>query len=681
MSCESVEGVTAVTASDPRVAIYRNMKGRDVASRGELFILEGENSIQNLVRHGRIPLVSVCVSERRVGPMAPLLRSVLASGVPVYALPQDDLEEIVGFNFHRGVLGCGRKLPFLEPFEFVEAISRDDPRVIIIGEKLNNLDNIGSVFRNAAAFGASAVLLDAQSSDPYYRKSIRVSGGHALVVPFSRAGTIDECVAAVKAHGFKVVALVTPHSDRHPPRSIVDYWRAAHAVPRVALLLGAEGPGLSQQAVDLADAVVTIPMARRVDSINVATACAVALYELTAMRAPRPPVPRGACAAKPVQYELSPAEIESLKASQEPRNPASGEIPGFPERLWFRNDEDDSQDGHDEISDKELDMDEEDWKDVRLGVNDSIFLVGRAEEDGSCVEMHVFDASAGSLYVHHDIALPAFPLALEWLSLPGMASTSFVAVGTMLASVEVWNLDVLDPLEPTLALGSADENDDGGNDDGAVLSLAWNRTAVDCLASGSADAALTLWDLAAQRVARVWSHHSGRVQGLAWHACEVSVLASGGDDSKLAVCDCRAADAVLGVDLASQIQAVVWQTPARVLAACDDGAVSCFDPRKFGKRASPLWRLQAHAKSCQGVVVNDIGQMATASLDKSVKLWDLGSPVPHLAKSKTMAAGRLFDVCFDEHAPHLLAAAGSTGALALWDTSADDDDVVAGSTT
>lgn len=271
----AVAGVTFVSADDPRVEVYRDVKGRDVAGRGELFILEGENSIRNLVNHGRIPLVSVCLSERRVEPMRDLLAVVTAMGVPVFALEQAALEDIVGFNFHRGVLGCGRKLPGVSLDAFLE--SMEGP--LVVCEKVNNHDNVGSIFRNAAAFGVAAVLLDARSSDPYYRKSVRVSGGHVLAVPFCRSGNIVDVVAAVKRRGYVVAALVTPHSDKQVPRSIVDF-RAPRS-QRVALLVGAEGPGLSQEAVDLADVAVTIPMVPCVDSINVATACAVALHEIT----------------------------------------------------------------------------------------------------------------------------------------------------------------------------------------------------------------------------------------------------------------------------------------------------------------------------------------------------------------------------------------------------------------
>ena len=115
---EDMDGVLHLDASDPRVAVYQNLKERDVAGRGDLFILEGENSVHNLVQHGRMPLESVCVSERRVAPMKSLIAAVRARGVPVYALTHEDYSGLVGFNFHRGVLACGRKLPSVAPVSY-----------------------------------------------------------------------------------------------------------------------------------------------------------------------------------------------------------------------------------------------------------------------------------------------------------------------------------------------------------------------------------------------------------------------------------------------------------------------------------------------------------------------------------------------------------------------------------
>jgi tRNA G18 (ribose-2'-O)-methylase SpoU len=257
-----------VEYGDRRVEVYRNLKERDVTGRGDVFILEGENSVRNLVRNGRMPLVSVCLSERRLRPMAPLIEALSQHNVPVYVLKSDAFSSIVGFNFHRGVLACGKRPRLLEPLEVAQQLPSEGHSTIILGETINNLDNVGGLFRNAAAFGCGAVLLDDKSADPLYRKACRVSGGHALNVPFSRIGGIGDVIAAAKATGHVVVALVTPStSDREnavdadigPPLPL-DAWRPGHRPDRVAVLVGAEGPGLTEAAQRLADVRLCIPM-------------------------------------------------------------------------------------------------------------------------------------------------------------------------------------------------------------------------------------------------------------------------------------------------------------------------------------------------------------------------------------------------------------------------------------
>ena len=305
-----------VEYGDRRVEVYRNLKERDVTGRGDVFILEGENSVRNLVRNGRMPLVSVCLSERRLRPMAPLIEALAKHNVPVYVLKSDAFSSIVGFNFHRGVLACGKRPRLLEPPEVARQLPGEGHSTIILGETINNLDNVGGLFRNAAAFGCGAVLLDDKSADPLYRKACRVSGGHALNVPFSRIGSIGDVIAAAKATGHIVVALVTPStSDRENAVDAdigepipLDAWRPGHRPERLAVLVGAEGPGLTEAAQRLADVRLCIPMdgmapcgvrtnasmaskrahrlktprRAQVDSVNVATACAIALHALAA---------------------------------------------------------------------------------------------------------------------------------------------------------------------------------------------------------------------------------------------------------------------------------------------------------------------------------------------------------------------------------------------------------------
>jgi len=152
-------------------------------------------------------------------------------------------------------------------------------------EGLTNHDNVGGIFRSAAAFGADAVLLDERCCDPLYRKAIRVSIGAALCLPFARAGTTDSMIGVLRAAGFFTLAL----SPRRDAIDIVELRAPGRMPERVALLLGTEGPGLSPGAMDVADRVARIAIHPEVDAVNVSTAGAIAMHEYRSVH----PLPRG----------------------------------------------------------------------------------------------------------------------------------------------------------------------------------------------------------------------------------------------------------------------------------------------------------------------------------------------------------------------------------------------------
>jgi tRNA G18 (ribose-2'-O)-methylase SpoU len=169
------------------------------------------------------------------------------------------LAEVTGFNLHRGVIAAANRPAPRSPDEVLAGAT-----TVAVLQGLNDSENLGAVFRNAAAFGVDAVLLDPRTADPLYRRVVRVSMGHVLAVPFAR---IDDLTAL---DGFELVAL-TPATDAEP---IAALDRAG----RVALLLGAEGPGLTDDWLRRADRRIRIPLAADVDSLNVATAAAIAFH-------------------------------------------------------------------------------------------------------------------------------------------------------------------------------------------------------------------------------------------------------------------------------------------------------------------------------------------------------------------------------------------------------------------
>ncbi len=230
-----------------------------------VFIGEGPNVVRELLR-SRYRTRSLLLAEERVDDLAPELTGLDA---PVYVVGRDLLYEVVRFKLHQGVVGCGERAPWPDPAEVVE-----EARVVVVLEGLNDHENLGSLFRSARAFGVDAVLLAPGCADPLYRRCVRVSMGHVLHLPTARLAGLGTGLELLRSAGFTLLALT-------PSAGAVDL--SDPSVPgdgRVALLLGAEGPGLSREALQAADVRVRIPIHPQVDSLNVATAGALAFYAL-----------------------------------------------------------------------------------------------------------------------------------------------------------------------------------------------------------------------------------------------------------------------------------------------------------------------------------------------------------------------------------------------------------------
>ena len=252
---------------DPRLADFRDVRDAELVKRRGVFIAEGTLVVRRLLQPGaRFPVRSVLLSQRRAEALGEVL-DALDPSVPVCVAPQEVMDDVVGFPIHRGVLASGS----VEPTRRAE-VTADGPRTLLVLEGLANHDNVGGAFRNAAALGAGMVLLDPTCADPLYRKAIRVSIGTTLTVPWRRLPDWPEGLGALRAAGYTIVAL----SPRGDAAEVSRYSRPA----KVALLIGTEGRGLSEAALDAADVRVKIPMAEGVDSLNAATAAAVALHAL-----------------------------------------------------------------------------------------------------------------------------------------------------------------------------------------------------------------------------------------------------------------------------------------------------------------------------------------------------------------------------------------------------------------
>ncbi|OHB27895.1 MAG: RNA methyltransferase [Phenylobacterium sp. RIFCSPHIGHO2_01_FULL_69_31] len=257
-------------AGDPRLEVYRAVRERDLAGREGLFVAEGRVVLEKAVAAMPEAIASVLVTDARLESLAEILAG-LPAGTPVYAAGQGAMDEVVGFPIHRGILAVGRR-PDRDPATLLAGMP---PEALVVGlVGIANHDNMGGIFRNAAAFGAAAVLLDDTCCDPLYRKAIRVSVGAALTVPFARAGTAAALMAGLGRAGFETLAL--------SPRGAVELADLRRP-PKAAVLFGAEGPGLPEAVLAEARG-VRIAMAGGFDSLNVATTSGIVLHHLAAQR-------------------------------------------------------------------------------------------------------------------------------------------------------------------------------------------------------------------------------------------------------------------------------------------------------------------------------------------------------------------------------------------------------------
>ena len=246
------------------------MRERDLAGRDGLYVAEGRVVLEKAIAADPGAVVSVLVAAQRVETLAAVLAG-LPTATPVYTAAQDAMDQVVGFPIHRGILALVRR-PVRSAAVLVAGLPE---RALVVGlVGLANHDNMGGVFRNAAAFGVDAVLLDDTCCDPLYRKAIRVSVGAALTTPFAKAGTAMQMAELLAGAGFELAAL--------SPRGEVEL-AAMRPGPRVAILLGAEGPGLPDAILDRVRT-ARIAMAGGFDSLNVATTSGIVLYHFAALR-------------------------------------------------------------------------------------------------------------------------------------------------------------------------------------------------------------------------------------------------------------------------------------------------------------------------------------------------------------------------------------------------------------
>ncbi|BBX95077.1 TrmH family RNA methyltransferase [Mycobacterium lacus] len=257
--------------ADPRLDDFRDLNSidrrPDLPTGKGLVIAEGVLVVRRMLASRFTPLALLGTDRR----LAELKDDLAAAGgeAPYYRASPEVMARVVGFHLNRGVLAAARRVPELSVARLVAGA-----RTVAVLEGVADHENLGSIFRNAAGLGVDAVVFGNGCADPLYRRAVRVSMGHALLVPYARAAAWPADLVMLQEKGFRVLAL-TPHGEA----CALPEAMAVVRDERVALLVGAEGPGLTAAALRISDVRVRIPMSRGTDSLNVATAAALAFYE------------------------------------------------------------------------------------------------------------------------------------------------------------------------------------------------------------------------------------------------------------------------------------------------------------------------------------------------------------------------------------------------------------------
>ena len=267
--------VSIDSLSDPRVAHYRNLKDRDLDRAGRLFIAEGEHLVRRLLESD-FEVESLLLADRRVAEIAPLA----GDRARVYVVSQYLMNDILGMKFHSGVMACGRRKPRMT---IDQVIPRNhDPLTLVICPEIANVENIGSLIRLSAGFGADAMILGERCHDPFWRQSIRVSMGTIFRLPLVQSDDLARDLHRLRTEwDIELIATVLDE-DAEPLES-------SRRRKRTGLLFGNEAQGLSPHWISRCDRRVTIPMHHGTDSLNVAVAAGIFLYHFTSSNSLSPP--------------------------------------------------------------------------------------------------------------------------------------------------------------------------------------------------------------------------------------------------------------------------------------------------------------------------------------------------------------------------------------------------------
>lgn len=336
-------------------------------------------------------------------------------------------------------------------------------------------------------------------------------------------------------------------------------------------------------------------------------------------------------------------------------------------------------DHFDDISDEEQD-------DYTIHPTDSLIVCGTAQDDFSNLEVYIYDENTLDLFVHHDIVLSSFPLSLEWIPFKNNMKCNYALVGSFTPGIEIWNLDIMDAIEPEIILGLNTESKNKSQINvseelyhtDAVMSICLNSANTNYVASSGADKKVLLWDLNASPncAATCYKEHTGKVQSVKWNKIEENLLVTGSFDKSIKIFDTRVNKSVFTYKVNADIECIDWSglDKYKMLFSFEDGRIQLFDLQKF----APIISFKAHKKEATSVAFSPQQKSLFASCgrDGRIKIFDYnkienndnGDYIPNLIMEKFMkkSVGEMFTVKFAEDCNNTVAAGGSKGELFIW---------------
>nr|AIZ68146.1 WD40 repeat-like superfamily protein [Ornithogalum saundersiae] len=337
------------------------------------------------------------------------------------------------------------------------------------------------------------------------------------------------------------------------------------------------------------------------------------------------------------------------------------------------------------LQDKDED-EEEEIDDMIIKPTDGVIVAACTDEEDeySYLQVSIYEETEDgepNMFTHQEKVLSAFPLCTAWLDFKPESEDkgNYIAVGTMEPAIEIWDLDLIKEENPSMILGGRSEKSGkykSGSHKGSVLGLSWNKEFRNVLASASADKSVKVWDLEKKKCVATAKHHTDKVQAVAWNRHSPSLLLSGSFDRSVVTMDCRNIENPSNRwSIEADVESLAWDPHNEhcFVVSLDNGTVQGFDVRTASSDSTsgskPTFTLHAHDSAVTSVSYNLAAPnlLATGSLDKMVKLWDLSNNQPSCVASSNIKSGRVFSISFSEDSPFLLAVGGKKGGLRVWD--------------